>query len=79
MEQSLLLPAMMGELASQQRSVLTMTSIVRVWDFSGSTVGILKGHTDYVYEVFVGPSGDLLSCGEDHTVVSSMIRQAETS
>ena len=36
---------------------------------TGSTLQVLRGHTDYVYEVVLGCDGELLSCGEDHTVV----------
>jgi hypothetical protein len=31
---------------------------------------LLKGHTDYVYQVVDGSEGHLISCGEDHTAVS---------
>ena len=61
---------MMGELMLQQVScVLTYARLVRRWDMTGSMLGILRGHTDYVYEVVLGDNGDLMSCGEDHSVV----------
>jgi WD40 repeat protein len=44
--------------------------LIRIWDMTGSTIAILKGHNDYVYEVVSGTQGKLLSCGEDHSVVS---------
>lgn len=46
-------------------------SMVRIWDLTGSVIRVLRGHTDYVYEVALGNNGELLSCGEDHTVVGT--------
>jgi WD40 repeat protein len=44
--------------------------IVRVWTIQGELVSELRGHTDYVYEVCAGQNEAILSCGEDHSVVS---------
>jgi hypothetical protein len=49
--------------------------IVRVWTIQGELVSELRGHTDYVYEVCAGQNEAILSCGEDHSVVSG---EAET-
>ncbi|ORY26271.1 WD40-repeat-containing domain protein [Naematelia encephala] len=41
--------------------------LLRLWDLSGNIIRIIRGHTDYVYEVIIGPRGQVISCGEDHT------------
>jgi hypothetical protein len=57
--------------------------VVRKWDWTGSVTALLKGHTDYVYQVAIGAGdeGKVLSCGEDHTAVypsfSDQLHQAD--
>lgn len=53
---------------------LHVLTVIIAWSASGTTgsvIRVLRGHTDYVYEVALGNNEELLSCGEDHTVVGT--------
>ena len=46
--------------------------LIRICDYEGAVLGILRGHSDSVFQLAQSSSGDLISCGEDHTAVSSL-------
>lgn len=43
-------------------------STLRLWTVEGECVGVLSGHTSYIYSVCVLPSGLIASSGEDSCV-----------
>lgn len=60
--------AMTGELINLTR--ITEVSLLRLLDFSGSTLGVMEGHTDSAFCLKAGQNHLVVSAGEDHSAVS---------
>lgn len=42
--------------------------MIRLWQFSGAQVGVLRGHESFIYALDSLPTGELVSSSEDRTV-----------